>query len=139
MESRPRSTSAGPRARSRGRSDVPGADVAAVSPSGEVAVILKADFDTAFTRSGTLARVSATGGAPRELLENVEYADWSPDGKDLAIVRIKNGKCRLEFPTGKVLYETTRLDRQSPGLARRRVGSRSWIIPPSTTTADPSP
>ncbi len=71
-----------------------------------MAVILKADFDTAFTRTGTLARVSATGGAPRELLENVEYADWSPDGKDLAIVRILNRKCRLEFPTGKVLYET---------------------------------
>jgi len=85
---------------------IPGADVAAVSPSGEVAVILQADFDTAFTRSGTLARVSATGGAPRELLEDVEYADWSPDGKDLAIVRTQGGKCRLEFPTGKVLYET---------------------------------
>ncbi len=85
---------------------LPGADVAAVSASGEVAVILKADFDTAFTRAGTLARVSATGGAPRELLENVDYADWSPDGKDLAIVRVLNRKCRLEFPTGKVLFET---------------------------------
>ncbi len=85
---------------------LPGADVAAVSPSGEVAVILKADFDTAFSRSGTLARVSATGGAPRELLENVEYADWAPDGKDLAIVRVQDRRCRLEFPTGKVLYET---------------------------------
>jgi hypothetical protein len=45
------------------------ADVASVSSSGEVAVLLKADFDTAFTRAGTLARVGATGGAPRELLE----------------------------------------------------------------------
>jgi Tol biopolymer transport system component len=86
---------------------LPGADVAAVSPSGDLAVLLKADFDTAFTRAGTLARVGATGGAPRELLENVEYADWSPDGKDLAIVRCARGKCRLEFPAGKVLYETT--------------------------------
>jgi Tol biopolymer transport system component len=86
---------------------VPDADVAAVSPMGEVAVLLKADFDTAFTRAGTLARVGATGGAPRELLEKVDYADWSPDGKDLAIVRDQAGKCRLEFPAGKVLYETT--------------------------------
>ncbi len=85
---------------------LPGADVAAVSSSGDVAVLLKADFDTAFTRAGTLARVGATGGAPRELLENVEYADWSPDGKDLAIVRQVKGKRQLEFPAGKVLYET---------------------------------
>jgi Tol biopolymer transport system component len=83
------------------------ADVAAVSPTGEVAVLLKADFDTAFTRAGTLARVGATGGAARELLENVDYADWTPDGKELAIVRVAGGKCRLEFPAGKVLYETT--------------------------------
>jgi Tol biopolymer transport system component len=83
------------------------ADVAAVSPSGEVAVLLKADFDTAFTRAGTLARVGATGGAPRELLEKVNYADWTPDGKDLAIVRRAGGKCRLELPVGKVLFETT--------------------------------
>jgi Tol biopolymer transport system component len=86
---------------------VPDADVAAVSPSGEVAVLLKADFDTAFTRAGTLARVGATGGAPRELLEKVNYADWTPDGKDLAIVRLAGGKCRLELPVGKVLFETT--------------------------------
>jgi Tol biopolymer transport system component len=78
-----------------------------VSPTGEVAVLLRADFDTAFSRAGTLARVAATGGAPRELLESVEAADWTPDGKDLAIVRAVGGKCRLELPTGTVLYETT--------------------------------
>ena len=46
------------------------------------------------------------GGAPREILENVEYADFPPDGKDLAIVRSVSGKYRLEFPIGKVIYET---------------------------------
>jgi Tol biopolymer transport system component len=81
-------------------------DVLAVSPSGELAVAVKADFDTAYTRAGTLARVGATGGAPREILENVQYADWSPDGKDLAVVRVVNRRTRLEFPAGKVLYET---------------------------------
>jgi Tol biopolymer transport system component len=81
-------------------------DLLAVSPSGELAVGVKADFDTAFSRAGTLARVGATGGAPRELLEKVEYADWSPDGKDLAVVRVEKRRTRLEFPAGKVLYET---------------------------------
>jgi eukaryotic-like serine/threonine-protein kinase len=86
---------------------VPNADIAAVSASGELAILVNADFDTAFTRVGTLARVGATGGAPRELLEKVQYADWSPDGKELAIVRNPQNKCLLEFPAGKVLYATT--------------------------------
>jgi len=58
------------------------------------------------TKSGTLARLSLGGTAPREILEDVQAADWSPDGSELAIIRQANGKCRLEFPIGKVLYET---------------------------------
>jgi Tol biopolymer transport system component len=85
---------------------VPDSDVAAVSSTGEIAVILKADWNTAFTREGTLARVGATGGAPRELLEKVEAVDWGPDGKDFLVVRSDQGKSRLEYPAGKVLYET---------------------------------
>ncbi|HVE66910.1 MAG TPA: hypothetical protein VNC59_10040, partial [Thermoanaerobaculia bacterium] len=61
----------------------------------------------AFERRGTLARASvAGGGAPREVEENVIWADWSPDGKDLAIVRQIGPKRRLEYPIGKVLYES---------------------------------
>jgi dipeptidyl aminopeptidase/acylaminoacyl peptidase len=45
------------------------------------------------------------GGAPREVLEGVREADWSPDGKDLAIIRDVGGKDRLEYPIGKVLSE----------------------------------
>ena len=30
---------------------------------------------------GTLAEVSLSGGAPRQLLEGVSGADWSPDGR----------------------------------------------------------
>ncbi len=85
---------------------VPNADVAAVSSTGEIAVLLHADFDTAFSRAGTLARVGAAGGAPREMLEGVDFADWTPDGKDIAVVRSVKNHWRLEFPIGKVLYET---------------------------------
>ncbi|MFI5181260.1 MAG: protein kinase [Thermoanaerobaculia bacterium] len=84
------------------------ADVLAVAPSGEVAVGLGSRFSGAFTRRGTLARTAATGGgAPREILENVEFADYSPDGRDIAVVRVVSGRRRLEYPVGKVLYETT--------------------------------
>jgi len=38
-------------------------------------------------------------------LNDVEYADWSPDGTNLAIVHEVSGRKRLEYPMGKVLYE----------------------------------
>ena len=45
--------------------------------------------------------------ASRELLEDVAYAGWSPDGANLAVVRAPQWRYRLEYPAGKVLYETT--------------------------------
>jgi len=85
--------------------DPPGADVLAISSTGEMALELKARPSEGFLYSGTLARVPLGGGAPRELLENVEFADWSPDGSSLAIAHDVAGRKRLEFPPGKVLYE----------------------------------
>ncbi len=37
---------------------------------------------------GTLARVPISGGAPRELLDDVVSADWTPDGSELAAAQI---------------------------------------------------
>ncbi len=85
----------------------PGADVLGVSASGDLAMSLHSYISTEFTRTGTLARTNATGGgAPREILEGVEFADWQPGGSDLAVVRTVAGKARLEYPIGKTLYET---------------------------------
>jgi Tol biopolymer transport system component len=82
-----------------------GAEVLSISSSGEMAVSLGSQTAGAFTRRGTLARIGITGGgAPREILERVIFADWSPNGKDLAIVREVGGKSQLEFPIGKVLH-----------------------------------
>jgi len=55
---------------------------------------------------GTLARAPLAGGAPREVVDQVQWADWGPDSNNLAIVRDVGGQNRLEFPAGKVLYET---------------------------------
>ncbi|MFZ0801053.1 MAG: hypothetical protein WAN70_02715, partial [Terriglobales bacterium] len=82
-----------------------GADVLAVSSSGEMALSLASHPKAGFLYSGTLARVPLVGGAPREILEGVEWADWSPDGSTLAVVRQEQGRHRLEFPLGKVLYQ----------------------------------
>ncbi len=87
---------------------LPGAHLLSVSRSGEVAVALRSDLIGPFTLGGTLARVSATGGgAPREMLEGVLFADWSPKDGEIAIVRNYPGGMRLEFPIGKVLYQTS--------------------------------
>ena len=82
-----------------------GADVLAVSSTGEMALALRSHPAAQFLYSGTLARVPLVGGAPREVMENVEWADWSPDGTSLAIVRQDQGRHRLEFPPGKLLYQ----------------------------------
>jgi DNA-binding winged helix-turn-helix (wHTH) protein/Tol biopolymer transport system component len=85
------------------------ADLMAVSPSGELAVLFGRRFFSMFgTTTGTLARVPLTGGAPRELLRDAQFADWAPGGKELAIVRQVGEKNRLEYPIGTPLYESVR-------------------------------
>jgi dipeptidyl aminopeptidase/acylaminoacyl peptidase len=81
------------------------AKVLAISRQGELAVALRPSLTTIWTHVGTLARVPLAGGTPRELAENVQDADWSPDGQSLAVVRWIEGRCRLEYPLGAVVYE----------------------------------
>jgi eukaryotic-like serine/threonine-protein kinase len=85
---------------------VANADVLAISSAGDVALSLNTRSVGSFVNSGTLARMPLAGGAPREVLEDVQFADWSPNGKDMAVVRSFGGKTRLEFPIGKPVYET---------------------------------
>ena len=83
--------------------EMPGnTDILAVSQLGEMAILLNQN-----QVSGTLARVPFAGGVPHPIIEEVPYAgaDWSPDGKELAVVRYVDGHPRLEFPLGRKLYE----------------------------------
>ena len=82
------------------------ADVLSISDSGELAVSIGRRFVAGFETSGTLARVSLAGGAPRILLEDVHEADWGPDGESLAVARLVGGRYQLEYPMGEVLFET---------------------------------
>ena len=85
---------------------LPAADLLAISPSGELAVSLGRRFVFSWMNGGTLARVPLSGGAPREVLEGVQEADWSPDGAALVAVRRVGGTHRLEYPIGNVVLET---------------------------------
>ncbi len=53
------------------------AELLSISKSGELAIRLNTAYYGGFARTGTLARVPLSGGTPREVLDNVEDADWS--------------------------------------------------------------
>ena len=82
------------------------ADILAISPSGELAVLVNPSFRV-ISRRGTLALMSLTSSAPRKVLDNIQDADWSPDGTKLAVTHYISDGCALEFPMGNVLYQTT--------------------------------
>jgi eukaryotic-like serine/threonine-protein kinase len=92
-----------PEARSMGLSRT---QLVSVSSTSEMAVLLNSKAIATWVNMGTLARAPLVGGAPREVLEHVQWADWSADGSNLVVVRDFGGRNRLEYPVGKPLYET---------------------------------
>ena len=99
-----------------------GADVLAISGSGEMLLALHSKPRDAFLNGGTLARVPLVGGAPREILDDVEWADWSPDGTTIAVVHEVEGRKLLEFPLGKMVY-------QAPGwIGNPRIGPNGKMV-----------
>jgi WD40 repeat protein len=84
------------------------AELLSISKNGELAVRLNTLLYGGYSKAGTLARVPLSGGTPREVLENVQDAEWAADGENMAIVRYvpENSHWRLEYPVGKVLLDT---------------------------------
>ncbi|HEY3204584.1 MAG TPA: protein kinase, partial [Thermoanaerobaculia bacterium] len=90
--------------------DLPEAEILSISKRGEMAVCLRTrPYVDVQNRLCTLARVPLAGGTPREVLEEVQGADFSPDGGELAVIHRTGRTRRLEFPIGKVLYEGERI------------------------------
>ena len=83
------------------------AELLSISKTGELAIRLNTAFYGGFARTGTLARVPLSGGTPREVLENVDDAEWSPSGDNMVIVHLtpENRHWRLEYPIGHVLLD----------------------------------
>ena len=86
--------------------NLPNTQMLSISRTGEMAVLLNCKYLFHFVNQGTLARMSLAGGNAREMLENVQGADWSPDGSALAVVRFDKAHNYLEYPIGKRLYQT---------------------------------
>jgi eukaryotic-like serine/threonine-protein kinase len=82
------------------------ADIVSISSTGELAIVSNRKAIRAYSQPGTLARAPLSGGAARDLLENVQDADWLPDGTNLVVTHVVDGRYHLEFPIGKSVYET---------------------------------
>jgi Tol biopolymer transport system component len=88
---------------------MPNTHILSISSTGEMAVLVHyRPIVGGFMQLGTLARLPLGGGAAREILQNVGDADWSADGKELAITHYIPDKemWRIEFPLGKTVYES---------------------------------
>jgi WD40 repeat protein len=83
------------------------ANLFAVSRKNELAVVLHGTHNGQLeTVGGMLARAPLAGGSPKELLADVRGADWDAEG-NLAVVDNVDGHSRLEYPIGRVLYQST--------------------------------
>ena len=87
--------------------NLPDLDLFSVSRSGELAVQILPVEGHPSPRDGALARVPLSGGSPRDVLNSVDAADWAPDGASMAVAHSIDGKVRLEYPIGKILYESS--------------------------------
>jgi tRNA A-37 threonylcarbamoyl transferase component Bud32 len=86
---------------------LPPAEILAVSPSGELAVLVDVRVIPPGRTTGTLALAPFTGGTPRRIRDDVQYADWDRQGRELLVIRASGGKTLLEYPIGRTLYETS--------------------------------
>ena len=82
------------------------ANLLAISRDNELAVVLHGTHNGQLeTVGGMLARAPLAGGSPKELLADVRWADWDAKG-NLAVVDYVDGHSRLQYPIGKVLYQS---------------------------------
>ena len=88
------------------RLGLPVGQVESISARGEMLLLHVLRYTVGYASTGTLSQVPLSGSAPRDLLDDVGFATWSPDGREMAVVRAPQWRYRLEFPVGKVLYET---------------------------------
>jgi serine/threonine protein kinase len=80
------------------------AKLLAVSSREEMALLLRPHIVNWDVHQGTLARAPVAGGAPREVADDVIDADWSPNGRELAVIQVLESGVQLQFPIGHVLY-----------------------------------
>ena len=98
----------------------PGADLLAVSRSGELAILRDSTLPEGnpYVRSGTLARASLTGGAPRSEMERVLFADFGAN-TTMAVVQGDERRQTVQYPAGQVLAEALLLEASSSSFSAK--------------------
>jgi len=87
--------------------NLPDASLLSISATGELALVLHGDHMIHLEMAnGMLASAPLTGGSPREVLQDVSWADWDSHG-ELAVVHRVQGSYRVEYPIGHVLHESS--------------------------------
>ncbi|MGH9649609.1 MAG: protein kinase domain-containing protein, partial [Terriglobales bacterium] len=81
--------------------------VYAVSGSGDMLIAQRAAVYRYGIHSGTLSLVPLAGGSPRELVPDVGGADVGGGAGSFAVVKDLGNRYQLEFPAGKLLFETS--------------------------------
>ena len=76
-----------------------------MSSQSELALGRDPRFETTLLLSGTLARSPLSGGAPRDIEENVAFADWAPNGQSIAVSRDVGGRYAVFYPEDHLLYQ----------------------------------
>jgi serine/threonine protein kinase/Tol biopolymer transport system component len=86
--------------------DATDANLLSISRTGELAIVVGGTHSAHLeTEGGILARTPLAGGSPREVLEDVPWADWSANG-ELAVVHHAPNHDRIEYPIGHALYQS---------------------------------
>jgi serine/threonine protein kinase len=81
-----------------------GAGLFGISSRSELALGLNLQSTTFYNR-GRLARAPFSGSEPRAMLNDVRFADWTPDGSDLAVIVETSKGWQIQSPPGKLLYQ----------------------------------
>jgi Tol biopolymer transport system component len=85
----------------------PNTELHSISSTGELALSQNPHaIANGFAPAGTLARAPLADGKPRSLEDKIDFAEFSPDGSQMAIVRETDMGSVLEYPAGHVLYRT---------------------------------
>jgi serine/threonine protein kinase len=92
-----------------------------------------------FIRDRAAYRIPSIGGEPRKLIDDIEDAGWSPDGRQLAFVRFegrgtKIGVASLEDGTSRVTREVESVHLHSPAWSPD--GKAIALIPQFAGTVD---
>ncbi len=83
------------------------ANLLGISRTGELAVALRGAHGAHLETEGSmLARAPLAGGSPREVLENVSWADWNLKGELAVVVHHAPDPDRIEYPIGRALYQS---------------------------------